>query len=484
MLAEFASLAAEAPHYAGLSHRYHLAETHDDSFRSVAGWFRDGVPASSLWTLPSPDECAAERPEVAAANARSHCARHVAILGGSFSPITVGHLAVAREVMRAAGRRNCRTAPASRVAGWKDGAAHSGCCEHTSESQAPLIDELWIVPCGARPDKPSLNVSPWHRFAMCVLAVEGALPCLPADTPESATDGAAAPMSAGYAAGDEHAASASSDASPLPSDLAARIRVMPLELWEPAAVPSYRLLTGLTRAFPNTLFSLIVGADILDTLPMWKHPRELLQQITFLVVPRPGYELASTTAAASAAPAPVSEATAAVDSGAAAVVASEALSAACSSCPPASEAGEGRHDDGFTCGGREAGDIEGSLPPCEKRDASREGCDPPPARVLRRLPCTGPNQPSHAWLVTYADGSPLRTPDVSSTAVRIAIAAAKSEASDHESRGAGGLRSSIAAGGIETAASARESISSDGWSRAQTMIPGVVLEYIRTHGLY
>jgi nicotinic acid mononucleotide adenylyltransferase len=519
MLTDFASLAAEAPHSAALSHRYHLAERCDDSFRSVAGWFCDGFPAASLWALPSPDECAAGRPDAAAANARLHCARHVAILGGSFNPITVGHLAVAREVMRAAGRRNRHTAPARCLAACEDDVEDGGRCERTPESQAPLIDELWIVPCGARPDKPSLNVSPWHRFAMCVLAVEDALPCLPADTPDTAREGAPAPMSAGHAAGDGHAIPASSDAVLLPPELAARIRVMPLELWEASAVPSYRLLTGLTRAFPDTLFSLIVGADILDTLPAWKHPRELLQQITFLLVPRPGYELASTAAAAAAAE-PVSEATTAVGSETAAVAASGALSAGRTSCPPAPRAGEGqRCEDCTSCSpgpcagegqrredctrsasGNEAGGTRGthSVPQsCDTHDASSEGRDPPPARVLRRLPCVGPDQPSHAWLVTYADDIPLQTPDVSSTAVRSAIAAAKSEASDHETSVAGGLsdhavapvtpsrRTDPAAEGIAESASAlRRSMSGDAWTRAKAMVPGAVLEYIRAHGLY
>lgn len=91
----------------------------------------------------------------------SHGRYHVAVLGGSFSPITDGHLQIAAEVV------------AARAA-----------------------DEVWIVPCGPRPDKPSLNVDALHRYAMTSLAVEAAFP---ADFP---------------------------------------VRVMPLETWEPVALPS------------------------------------------------------------------------------------------------------------------------------------------------------------------------------------------------------------------------------------------------------
>ena len=45
--------------------------------------------------------------------------RRIAVLGGSFDPITTGHLKVACEII------------------------------HTRKA-----DEAWIVPCGARPDKP------------------------------------------------------------------------------------------------------------------------------------------------------------------------------------------------------------------------------------------------------------------------------------------------------------------------------------------
>ena len=61
----------------------------------------------------------------------------VAILGGSFDPITDAHLKAACEII------------------------HSKCA-----------DEVWIIPCGARPDKPSLKTSALDRLIMCHLAVD------------------------------------------------------------------------------------------------------------------------------------------------------------------------------------------------------------------------------------------------------------------------------------------------------------------------
>jgi hypothetical protein len=61
----------------------------------------------------------------------------VAVFGGSFNPVTNAHLNCAAEII------------------------HS-----------KLADEVWLVPCGARPDKSSLKTSYLHRMIMCHLAVD------------------------------------------------------------------------------------------------------------------------------------------------------------------------------------------------------------------------------------------------------------------------------------------------------------------------
>eukprot|EP00966_Prymnesium_polylepis_P127572 2950502-Prymnesium_polylepis.1 len=63
--------------------------------------------------------------------------KRIAIYGGSFNPITNAHLNVASEIL------------------------HS-----------KLVDEVWITPCGKRPDKPALKTSMIHRLVMCHLAVD------------------------------------------------------------------------------------------------------------------------------------------------------------------------------------------------------------------------------------------------------------------------------------------------------------------------
>lgn len=120
---------------------------------------------------------------------------------------------------------------------------------------AGAADEVWLVPCGRRADKPTLDTPGAHRTAMTALAVEAAFP---ASTPAY---------------------------------------VVPLERWEDAAVPSYLLMARLASlaaapagAGPAVAFSLIIGADLLPTLPSWRHAPRLLAEVAFLCVPRPGYE--------------------------------------------------------------------------------------------------------------------------------------------------------------------------------------------------
>ncbi len=98
-------------------------------------WFVDGASASSAAT--------------------PH--KRVALFGGSFSPFTNGHGDAAAELL------NCE-----RV----DEVAFGACivrmcvCETGSRLGSRGFTQVWVVPCGSRPDKPSLRVSAAHR---CVL---------------------------------------------------------------------------------------------------------------------------------------------------------------------------------------------------------------------------------------------------------------------------------------------------------------------------
>jgi nicotinic acid mononucleotide adenylyltransferase len=218
------SAMAAAPLLRSAAARYALyAPAGAAGLRALAGWHgREAVAA--LWRDAARRGAAADDDggNAAAAAAATY---HVAVFGGAFSPVTVGHLAVACEVLRLAGRG----APAASV------------------SAASLaVDELWLCPSGARPDKPSLRVAAWPRFAMAVLALE----C------------AAAP---------------------------ARVRVAALELWRGAAAPSRALLAALAAAHPRVRFSLVIGADLLPALPTWVDAPALLREVAFIIVSRAGY---------------------------------------------------------------------------------------------------------------------------------------------------------------------------------------------------
>ena len=203
-----------------------------DPWRCVAGWHE----AQTLMHryLDAPDAAAA-----AATATTTTATTHVAIFGGSFNPITRGHLDIARGVAAC-------------------GAVH----------------EVWVVPCGPRPDKPSVaEVDPLHRHAMTLLAVEEAFAL------EGASGGGAGGGGAGGGSG-------ASSAAPVP------VRVMPLELDEPEmALASYELMRRLAALFPppRHAFHLVIGADLAPSLHTWRHAQRLLREVSFLCVPREGY---------------------------------------------------------------------------------------------------------------------------------------------------------------------------------------------------
>jgi nicotinate (nicotinamide) nucleotide adenylyltransferase len=144
----------------------------------------------------------------------------VAVLGGSFDPITDGHLKCACEIIH-----------------------------------ARMATEVWIVPCGVRPDKPSLKTPYMQRLIMCHLAV-------------NTTFGSQFP-----------------------------IRVCDVEMLEEKALSTYHLMLRLKREYPSKLFKFCIGADLVSSIKQWDAPgvpdagERLYNECEFLVMERPGFAL-------------------------------------------------------------------------------------------------------------------------------------------------------------------------------------------------
>ena len=138
--------------------------------------------------------------------------RRIALFGGSFDPITNVHLDCAAAVIQ---HRTC--------------------------------DEVWLVPCGPRPDKPSLKTPSADRVSMTRLAVEE---YFPSHWPISVCDA---------------------------------------EANLPGALPTIELLELLQAQKPEVDFYFAIGTDLVKQVPEWPPdgPR-LARDFNFLIIPRAG----------------------------------------------------------------------------------------------------------------------------------------------------------------------------------------------------
>mmetsp|Transcript_10801 Transcript_10801/g.31234 ORF Transcript_10801/g.31234 Transcript_10801/m.31234 type:complete len:248 (-) Transcript_10801:26-769(-) len=163
--------------------------------------------------------------------------KRVAVYGGAYDPITNSHLTAASELV------------------------HSG-----------KADEVWLVPCGKRPDKPKLKTPPVDRYIMCQIAVNTTFsPDFP-------------------------------------------IKVSDVECFEPEAMFTYDLLCKLRDMHPDIDFCFVIGTDWLQpgtNIADWTSKNfnwkegdpvdqkvivtgdRLLREFDFLVVVRPGFPVAS-----------------------------------------------------------------------------------------------------------------------------------------------------------------------------------------------
>lgn len=126
--------------------------------------------------------------------------RTIGIFGGSFDPPHLGHLEIAVKARL-------------------------------------LVDELWIVPCGHRPDKPF--ITPYQiRYQMCAAAFKG-------------------------------------------------FKIEDIEKAGPI-IPTFYLIKTLEKLYPEVQFYSVIGKDLLKDIIRWDEGERLVNEVTFLVFNRPG----------------------------------------------------------------------------------------------------------------------------------------------------------------------------------------------------
>jgi nicotinate-nucleotide adenylyltransferase len=144
--------------------------------------------------------------------------RLIAIYGGSFDPPTFAHIKVATEIIN-----------------------------------AKFAHEVWVVPCGNRPDKDT-NVPFNERFEMCKKAF----------TPEfTQFDSCITPE--------------------FP------IKIMPTE--KDGFIPTVHLMRKYRTDFPEYTFKMVIGSDLLTSLHEWDLYDKFKEETSFIVVPRYGYQI-------------------------------------------------------------------------------------------------------------------------------------------------------------------------------------------------
>jgi len=164
--------------------------------------------------------------------------KKVAVYGGAFDPITYSHLTCAAELVH--------------------------CCN---------AEEVWLVPCGPRPDKPKLKTPAVDRYVMCQVAVNTYY------------------------------------STRFP------VRVMDTEVFSKEAFHTYDMLCALREANPDVDLAFVIGSDWLQpgtdirtwtsTNHDWKpgDPEDqrlivtgdkMLKEFDFIVMKRPGYNVEPT----------------------------------------------------------------------------------------------------------------------------------------------------------------------------------------------
>ena len=71
------------------------------------------------------------------------------------------------------------------------------------------------------------------------------------------------------------------------------IQMLPLQIEEKERIStSFDLVAALKGRHPDYSFQLVIGSDLVKDVPQWHRAQELQRIVSFLVMPRPGYDVA------------------------------------------------------------------------------------------------------------------------------------------------------------------------------------------------
>lgn len=138
--------------------------------------------------------------------------KEIAVYGGTFDPPTRAHEAIMR-----------------------------ACLAHST------IDELWVMPSGARTDKAGMSSDALRMGLLKQLITVEFADC--------------------------------------------RVELSDFEMKLPKPTETYRTVNALDRVYPGHRFWYVFGADSIASMPTWQCGDQLRDELHILAVPRAGYEL-------------------------------------------------------------------------------------------------------------------------------------------------------------------------------------------------
>ena len=143
--------------------------------------------------------------------------KKIAVYGGSFNPPTMSHYQIMKMLI------------------------------DEIKVDGDPIDEVWMIPCGNRPDK-KISTPGQKRLQLCEIGMQEVF-------------------------GDDP-----------------RYKVNPIEIDNGMFIPTYRLLNILEDKHPELDIYFVLGSDLLPSFSKWDHGEDMIEQKKFIIIPREGFE--------------------------------------------------------------------------------------------------------------------------------------------------------------------------------------------------